>query len=277
MLLNCKGKLIDLSTPKIMGILNNTPDSFYDGGRYTNEGSWIERAKLLLDQGADIIDIGAYSSRPNAAYVSEEEEGRRIEDVVKAIVDFDPSIVISVDTFRSSVAQKAISSGAAIINDISGGLLDPVMFETVADLQVPYVMMHMRGTPQTMTTLTQYDHLLTDVRYYFSERVELATRLGIKDVILDPGFGFAKTLDQNYELMSNLKFFKDFDLPILVGISRKSMVYNLFGTSPKDALNGTTALHMYSLLNGANILRVHDVSEAKECVDIYSKLNHYDK
>ena len=273
MTINCKGKLIDLSMPKVMGILNVTPDSFYDGGRYKDENSILNQVETMLNQGATFIDIGAYSSRPNADFVTEEEELQRIVPIVELLVKHFPEIIISVDTFRSEVAKQTIKAGASLINDISAGFLDENMLETVANLSVPYIMMHMRGTPQTMQTLTDYDNLTKDVNFYFSERISKARALGIVDLILDPGFGFAKTTQQNFELLNQLKLLNIAGLPLLVGVSRKSMIYKTLDTTAQNALNGTTALHMIALQKGAKILRVHDVKEAKECITLYNQLH----
>ncbi|WP_336066272.1 dihydropteroate synthase [Mesoflavibacter sp. CH_XMU1404-2] len=273
MTINCKGKLIDLSMPKVMGILNVTPDSFYDGGRYKDENSILNQVETMLNQGATFIDIGAYSSRPNADFVTEEEELQRIVPIVELLVKHFPKIIISVDTFRSEVAKQTIKAGASLINDISAGFLDENMLETVANLSVPYIMMHMRGTPQTMQTLTDYDNLTKDVNFYFSERISKARALGIVDLILDPGFGFAKTTQQNFELLNQLKLLNIAGLPLLVGVSRKSMIYKTLDTTAQNALNGTTALHMIALQKGAKILRVHDVKEAKECITLYNQLH----
>lgn len=272
MTINCKGKLIDLSTPKVMGILNVTPDSFYDGGRYKDEASILNQVETMLSQGANFIDIGAYSSRPNAPFVSEDEEAKRLLPIIKLLVDTFPDIIISVDTFRSNIAKQSIAAGAALINDISAGHLDNNMLQTVADLGVPYIMMHMRGTPQTMQTLTNYDNLIKEITAYFAERINKARALGIIDMIVDPGFGFAKTVAQNFELLNKFELLELLDLPILAGISRKSMIYKTLDISQKEALNGTTALHMVSLQKGAKILRVHDVKEAMECVSLYNQL-----
>ena len=273
MTINCKGKLIDLSTPKVMGILNVTPDSFFDGGRYKDENPILNQVETMLNQGATFIDIGAYSSRPNADFVTEEEELQRIVPIVELLVKRFPEIIISVDTFRSEVAKQTIKAGASLINDISAGFLDEKMMQTVANLSVPYIMMHMRGTPQTMQTLTDYDNLTKDVNFYFSERINKARALGIVDLILDPGFGFAKTTQQNFELLNQLELLNIADLPLLVGVSRKSMIYKTLDTTAQNALNGTTALHMIDLQKGAKILRVHDVKEAKECITLYNKLH----
>ncbi|PZQ86209.1 MAG: dihydropteroate synthase [Flavobacterium johnsoniae] len=268
MQMNCKGTLIDLSTPKVMGILNITPDSFYDGGKNDNEQTIIDKVKQMLDEGATFIDIGAYSSKPNAEFVSEAEELNRLIPIIDLLVKVFPEIIISVDTFRSEVAKNAIEHGAAIINDIAAGGLDDKMMETVARYNVPYIMMHMRGNPKTMQSLTQYDDIIKDMLYYFSEKVNHARSLGINDIIIDPGFGFAKTTEQNFEVMNKLELFQMLELPILSGISRKSMIYKTLGTTPQESLNGTTVLNTISLLKGAKILRVHDVKEALETIKL---------
>ncbi|WP_320815718.1 dihydropteroate synthase [Flavobacterium sp.] len=272
MTINCKGNLIDLSTPKIMGILNITPDSFYDGGSYNNESEILSQVEKMINDGATFIDVGGYSSKPNSEFVSEEEELNRILPLVQLILSKFPDVLLSIDTFRSNVAKQAINKGAVLINDISAGLLDDKMLVTVADLQVPYIMMHMKGTPQTMQSLAKYDDVVKEVMFYFSERVNAARKLGINDVIVDPGFGFAKTLEHNYEIMQKLDFFSILELPILVGISRKSMIYKLLENSAQEALNGTTVLNTIALQKGAQILRVHDVKEAQECIKIYTQL-----
>ena len=272
MTLNCKGQLISLKSPLVMGILNITPDSFYDGGKYQNTSDILRQTEKMLQEGAAFIDVGAYSSRPGAAHVPEEEEEARILPVIELLLKKFPDVLLSVDTFRSGVARSCIARGAAIINDISGGTLDPKMWETVGELQVPYIMMHMRGTPQTMSGMTQYENLVEDIIYDFSGKIAKARAAGINDLILDPGFGFAKTLEQNYELLGQLDLLLQLEYPLLVGISRKSMIYKLLDQSPEEALNGTTALHMYSLFKGAHILRVHDVREATECVRLFNQL-----
>lgn len=272
MTLNCKGNLLDLSTPKVMGILNSTPDSFFDGGKYKTEADFLNQTEKMLLEGAAIIDVGAYSSRPNAAFVSEVEEITRLQPIVAMLVKEFPEVIFSVDTFRANVARVAIDNGAAIINDISAGLLDNKMLNVIAETKVPYIMMHMRGTPQTMTTLTDYEDIVKEMIFYFSERIAAARSLGINDIIIDPGFGFAKTLEQNYEVLQKLELFQMLDVPLLSAVSRKSMIYKLLDTSSKDALNGTTFLHTVSLLKGAKILRVHDVKEAVECVRLYEAL-----
>jgi dihydropteroate synthase len=270
--LNVRGKLIDLSTPAVMGIVNITPDSFFEGSRFTTEGEILAQTEKLLSEGAAFIDVGGYSSRPGAEDISVDEELVRVVSAVNAISKRFPSAVISVDTFRSEVARQAVQEGASVINDISAGELDKEMFTTVAALNVPYIIMHMRGTPQTMKSLTEYKKLIPEVTGYFVEKINRLTALGVKDVIIDPGFGFAKTIDQNFELLANLSAFKILDKPILAGLSRKSMIWQTLGTSAEDALNGTTALNMVSLLNGAGILRVHDVKQAVEVVKLYSNL-----
>ncbi|MEZ4853996.1 dihydropteroate synthase [Flavobacterium sp.] len=272
MTINCKGNLIDLSTPKVMGILNCTPDSFYDGGMYKSELAILAQVEKMLVEGATFIDIGAYSSRPGAAFVSEEEELNRLLPVVDLILREFSSVLLSIDTFRSKVAKKAIENGATIINDISAGMLDDKMLKTVAQLKVPYVMMHMRGTPKTMQLLTNYDDVIKEMLYYFSERISQAKSFGINDIIIDPGFGFAKTIAQNYEVLQKMNYFTSLELPILVGVSRKSMIYKVLENSPENALNGTTVLNTVALQNGASILRVHDVKEAVECVKLVKKL-----
>jgi len=272
MTINCKGNLIDLSTPKVMGILNITPNSFYDGGKFQEATVILSQVEKMLNEGATFIDIGAYSSKPNAEFVSEEEELQRILPILQQIIKQFPDIIVSIDTFRAEVAKQCVLNGAALINDISAGLLDEKMLPTVAELQVPYIMMHMKGNPQTMQSLAQYDDIVKEMIYYFSERIFEARKLGINDLIVDPGFGFAKTLEQNYEVMQKLDIFKQLELPLLVGISRKSMIYKALGTSAQEALNGTTFLNVIALEKGANILRVHDVKEAVECVKLFEKL-----
>ncbi len=272
MTINCNGKLIDLSTPKVMGILNITPDSFFDGGRYKNEKQLLNQVNTMLTDGATFIDLGAYSSRPNAPFVSEDEESKRLLPVVKLLIKEFPNSIFSIDTFRSNIAKHAIEDGAAIINDISAGLQDKNMLKTIASLNVPYIMMHMRGTPQTMQNLTDYDAILKDILFYFSKRITEARKYGINDLIIDPGFGFSKTATQNFELLNELEGFKIANLPLLVGLSRKSIIYKTLKTSPAEALNGTTALNMLALNKGASILRVHDVKAAMECVKLYEQL-----
>ncbi|EKT3956728.1 dihydropteroate synthase [Flavobacterium psychrophilum] len=275
MTINCKGQLIDLSTPKVMGILNVTPDSFYDGGRFVSEKNVLIQVENMLQDGANFIDIGGQSSKPKAAIVSIDEELKRVVSIVDLILKKFPETMISIDTFNSKVAQIAVEKGAAIINDISAGNLDDNMFETIAKLQVPYIMMHMRGTPQTMQEMTNYDDLVKDILFYFSEKVAKARSFGINDLIIDPGFGFAKTLEQNFELLNKLELFEMLELPILVGVSRKSMIYKTLETTPENALNGTSVLNTIALTKGGNILRVHDVKEAVECVKLYNQLHKF--
>jgi dihydropteroate synthase len=272
MFINCKGKLVDLSQPKVMGILNCTPDSFFDGGNYNDDSKFLSQAEKLLADGADFIDIGAYSSKPNAEFVSEEEEIARMVPAIELVIKHFPDALISVDTFRAGVAKAAIESGAAIVNDIAAGHLDNKMLETVGRLKVPYIMMHMRGTPQTMVKLTQYEDIVQEMLLYFSERISVARSLGINDIIIDPGFGFAKTLVQNYEVLNKMELFNLTDLPILAGMSRKSMIYKLLNITPQEALNGTTVLNTIALSKGAKILRVHDVKEAVETIKIVDQL-----
>ena len=273
MTINCKGLLVDLSTPKVMGILNVTPNSFFDGGKYKNETEILSQVEKMLLDGATFIDIGAYSSKPNAEFVSEQEEISRIVPVVDLILKHFPETIISIDTFRSEVARASIESGAAIINDIAAGNLDDKMLETIAKYNVPYIMMHMRGNPQTMQTLTDYDDIVKEMLFYFSEKIALARSFGINDLIIDPGFGFAKTIAQNYEVFQKMELFNMLELPLLVGISRKSMIYKTIDTTIETALNGTTVLNTLALTKGAKILRVHDVKEAVECVTLFNKIN----
>ena len=270
--LNLGGQLLSLATPRVMGILNVTPDSFYDGSRCPEKAEITERVHTIVREGADIIDIGGYSSRPHAADISPDEEMRRLSVGLEIIRKHYPDAFVSVDTFRAEVARRCVEEyGVQIINDISGGELDHKMFETAADLHVPYILMHMRGTPDTMMSLTDYDNLIGDMLYYFSERIARLESLGVNDIIIDPGFGFSKTLDDNYLLMKHLDEFARIGLPLLVGVSRKSMIYKYFGTTPAESLNGTTALNVLALLGGANIQRVHDVREAVEAVRIVCK------
>jgi dihydropteroate synthase len=256
-----------------MGILNITPDSFYDGGFHLQEIKWMNQVEKMITEGAHFIDIGACSSKPGAQFVSEIEEIQRLTPVLKGVLKHFPQALISVDTFRSEVAKQAISSGAALINDISAGHLDHKMFETIAELKVPYIMMHLRGTSTTMMQLTDYEDVVKEVLLYFSERVSLARRYGIHDLIIDPGFGFAKNQEQNYEVFAKLELFHTLELPILVGISRKSMIYKPLQSTPSEALNGTTILNALALQKGAQLLRVHDVKEAIECIKIYQLIH----
>lgn len=271
--INVKGQLMDLSQPKVMGILNVTPDSFYADSRLQTEKEIILRLQEMENEGASIMDIGAYSSRPNAQHISIEEEMKRLRNCLTLVNKECPNAIVSIDTFRADIAKMCVEEyGAAMINDISAGNMDKQMFATIAQLGVPYIIMHMQGTPQDMQSAPHYDNLLKEVFYYFSEKISKLRDLGVKDIILDPGFGFGKTLEHNYKLMNHLEEFSTFELPLLVGISRKSMIYKLLGTSPEEALNGTTALNTISLLKGANILRVHDVKAAVEAVNIVEKM-----
>lgn len=272
MTINCNGQLIDLATPKVMGIVNVTPNSFYDGGKLSDGKSVLLQVEKMLTDGATFIDVGGYSSKPNAEFVSEEEELQRVIPIIQRIVKEFPKVLLSIDTFRSQVAKQSVENGVAIVNDISAGSLDENMMRTVAQLRVPYVMMHMKGTPKTMQSLAQYDDLVKEILFYFSEKIAMARSFGISDIIVDPGFGFAKTLDQNFELLNKLELFDMLDLPLLVGVSRKSMIYKTLETDAEHALNGTTSLNTISLMKGAKILRVHDVKEAAECIQLYQKL-----
>ena len=255
-----------------MGILNLTPDSFYDGGKYKNEAQILLQTEKMLKEGATFIDVGAYSSRPGADHISEEEERARILPIIELLVVKFPEILLSIDTFRSTIARQCILAGAALVNDISAGNLDTEMIPVVGDLKVPYIMMHMKGTPQTMKTLATYDNLLTDINLYFSERIAIARKHGIDDIIIDPGFGFAKNVTQNFELLKHLEILQFHKLPILAGLSRKSMIYKTLDINPTDALNGTTSLNTIALTQGASILRVHDIKEAVECVSLIHAL-----
>ena len=273
--INIKGALMDLSTPQVMGILNITPDYFYAGSRNQTAQEISERANRILEEGASIIDIGAYSSRPNAENISPEEEMRRLRMALEILNKEHPDAIISVDTFRADVAAMCVEEfGVAIINDIAAGEMDPHMFDTVARLNVPYIMMHMQGTPQTMQATPHYDNLIKEIFLYFAAKIEQLHAKGVKDIILDPGFGFGKTITHNYELLNQLQEFSLFEMPVLVGVSRKSMIYKLLGGTPFEALNGTTALNTISLLKGANILRVHDVKEAVETVKIVEAMRN---
>ena len=272
MTINCKGELIDLSIPKVMGILNVTPNSFFDGGKYKNEDEIISQVDKMLSEGATFIDIGAYSSKPSAEFVTEQEEIDRIVPAIELILKHFPEALLSIDTFRASVAKARIESGAAIINDIAAGELDDKMFDVIAKYNVPYIMMHMRGNPQTMQSLTQYEDIVKEMLFYFSEKVRKARSVGINDLILDPGFGFAKTTDQNYEVLQKMELFNVLELPVLAGVSRKSMIYKTLGNTAQEALNGTTVLNTIALTKGAKILRVHDVKEAVECVTLMNKI-----
>lgn len=271
--INVKGRLLDLTTPQVMGILNVTPDSIYSGSRMQTQEEIAVRARQIIDEGASIIDIGGYSSRPNAEHITAGEEMNRLRTGLEIVNRNHPDAIVSVDTFRADVAEQCVKDyGVAIVNDIAAGEMDDRMFETVARLGVPYIMMHMQGTPQNMQKEPHYDNLIKEVFIYFARKVQQLRDLGMKDIILDPGFGFGKTLEHNYELMAHLEEFSIFELPLLVGVSRKSMIYKLLGGTPQDALNGTTVLDTVALMKGANILRVHDVREAVEAVRIVEKL-----
>lgn len=273
--INVNGSLLDLSQPRVMGILNVTPDSFYAGSRTQTEAEIVRRVKQIVSEGAAIIDIGAYSSRPNADNVSAREEMERLRMGLKILFEIQPDAVVSVDTFRADVARMCVEEyGVAIINDIAAGEMDANMFHTVAALNVPYIMMHMQGTPQSMQQHPHYDNLLKEVFLYFARKVQQLRDLGVKDIILDPGFGFGKTMEHNYELLSHLEEFRIFELPLLVGVSRKSMIYRLLDITPQEALNGTTVLDTICLLKGADILRVHDVKEAVEPVRIVQAMRN---
>jgi len=274
MTINCTGKLVDLSTPKIMGILNVTPDSFYDGGVHNSEKKILDHVEKMLNDGAIFIDIGAYSSRPNGINIDEDEELNRVVPALELVNKKFPETIISIDTFRSKVAETCLNSGASIINDISAGEMDKKMMEIVGKYNVPYVMMHMKGNPQNMIRKTNYDDMLKEIIKYFSKKINQAVSYKINDMIIDPGFGFAKDLKQNYDLLSNIDLLKILDKPIMVGISRKSMIYQSLKTNAKESLNGTTVLNTVSLIKGASILRVHDVKEANECIKLISALNN---
>ena len=273
MTINLNGNLMDLSTPKIMGILNVTPDSFYDGGIFDSNKKILDHVEKMLTDGADIIDVGGYSSRPGAKEVKLKDEIKRVVPTIELIKKEFNETIISVDTFRSEVALQAVNSGASIINDISGGDLDPNMFNCVAELNVPYIIMHMQGNPKNMQNNPLYENVIVEIIENLSKKVFEATEAGVIDVIIDPGFGFGKTIEHNYKILSELSFFKELDCPILVGLSRKSMIYKLLEEKPENVLNGTTCLNTVSILNGANILRVHDVKEAKEVVKLTNFLN----
>lgn len=270
--LNLNGRLILLDTPRIMGILNVTPDSFYDGGQASTEQKLLAKVEKMISEGADIIDVGGYSSRPGADDISMAEETSRVIGAIRSVLQHFPDTLISVDTFRSEVARRAIEEGAVMINDISGGEQDAEMFHTVARLKVPYILMHMKGAPQTMTSLAKYENMIKDLITYFHRKILMLNQLGVKDVIVDPGFGFAKTREQNFFLLNSLECFHAIGKPLLVGLSRKSMVWKTLACRPQEALNGTTALHTIALLKGAHILRVHDVKEAMEVVKLLSEM-----
>ncbi len=270
--LKLNGQIIDLATPSVMGILNVTPDSFYDGGKHLTPHKILQQAEKMLLEGATILDIGGYSTRPHAEEVLEKEEIKRVKEAITLVIKHFPTAKISVDTFRSSVAKVAVAEGAALVNDISGGSLDPTLFETVAKLQVPYVLMHSRGTPQTMTTQTNYDNIVQDLLTYFHQKLAILRSLGIVDIIIDVGFGFAKTKEQNFELLKNLDLFRLLGVPVLVGVSRKSMIYKTLAVSAEEALNGTTALNMLALSKGVSLLRVHDVKEAIQAIRLFEQM-----
>ena len=273
MTINCAGKLVDLSTPKIMGILNVTPDSFYDGGVHNSDKKILNHVEKMLNDGAVFIDIGGYSSRPNAINIDENEELNRVVPALELVNNKFPETIISIDTFRSKVAETCLNSGASIINDISAGEMDKKMMKIVGKYKVPYIMMHMKGSPQNMIRKTNYNDMLKEIIKYFSKKINQAVSYKINDMIIDPGFGFAKDLKQNYNLLSNMNLLKILDKPIMVGISRKSMIYKSLKTSAKESLNGTSVLNTVSLIKGASILRVHDVKEASECIKLISALN----
>ncbi|MEX0981709.1 MAG: dihydropteroate synthase [Bacteroidales bacterium] len=270
--LNCRGKLLSLHQPRVMGILNVTPDSFYDGGWHEDPSAALEHARKMVSQGADIIDIGAASSRPGAALSNAAEEIKKLVPVVSSIRQEFPDLIISIDTYHASVANEMITNfGADMINDISAGAIDPEMIPVIAQLNVPYIIMHMKGVPGNMQQNPEYDNITDEIIQYFSGKVNLLQKKGISDILIDPGFGFGKTLDNNYKLLAQIYAFNMFELPIVAGISRKSMVYNLLGSTSEESLTGTTALHMILLEKGVNIIRVHDVKEAREAITIYNK------
>ena len=272
--INCKGTLIDLSAPKVMGILNCTPDSFFDGGKYKDSTAIVNQVEKMMNEGATFIDVGAYSSRPGAKHISEEEELNRILSVIKLLTSEFPSILISIDTFRSNVASQCIQNGACMVNDISAGDMDVAMFPVIAKLQVPYIMMHMQGTPQNMQKNPVYKDVVSDVLYYFSKKITELHELGLNDIITDVGFGFGKTISHNYQLLKHLALFKNLEAPMLAGLSRKGMLYKPLGITAESALNATTAANTIALLNGVSILRVHDVKEATETIKIVALLNN---
>lgn len=273
--LNIKGNLFDLSQPVVMGILNVTPDSFYDGGINNSIDYALKSALKMFEDGASIIDVGGYSTRPNAEEISVEDELNRVIPIIKKLKENNINCIISIDTFRRKVAEEAIKNGADIVNDISGGELDKTMFDYIVESKVPYVMMHSKGNPKTMMDETVYSDLINDILDYFIQKINYLRSKGVSDIILDPGFGFAKTIDQNYELLKNINIFKQLDLPILAGLSRKSMIYKELNIKSNEALAGTIALNMFSLQQGASILRVHDVKEASQTIQLYNKLNCY--
>lgn len=270
--LNCGGKLLDLTIPKVMGILNVTPDSFYDGGKYEDADEILKKVRCMIDEGADIIDIGGMSTRPGSEPVSEDEEFRRIMMAIEVIREQYPEIIISLDTYRSGTVRAAVREfSVGIINDISGGEMDPDMFDTIADLRIPYIIMHMKGSPRTMQNNIYYEDIISEMLEYFAEKVTKLKSLGLNDIVIDPGFGFSKSIEQNFHLLHHLNVFQAFELPVMAGISRKSMIYKTLGTEPSASLNGTTVLNTVALLNGVNILRVHDVREAVQAVQLVMK------
>lgn len=270
--INCRGRLLSLATPRVMGVLNVTPDSFFDGGQFQTRADILAQVEKMLKEGADIIDIGGMSSRPGAQIIGEEEELKRVLPVIVDTIDHFPEAILSIDTVRSRVAREAIAAGAHLINDISAGSIDRRMYQTVADLQVPYILMHMRGKPESMQQAPQYDDVVQEMLDFFIAEVGKLRVLKVKDIIIDPGFGFGKTLVHNYQLLAKLHVFSILELPVLTGISRKSMIYRLLETTPEAALNGTTALHMIALQQGSRLLRVHDVREAKEVIRLWEQL-----
>jgi len=272
MVLNIKGSVLDLSIPKIMGVLNVTPDSFYDGGIYSSEKKILKQVEKMVLDGADIIDVGGYSSKPGATSITIEEEEKRVIPIIKLIYKTFKESIISVDTFRSEISEKSINAGASIINDISGGDLDNNIYKIAGKYKTPYIIMHMRGNPSNMQNNPVYKNINYEIIKDLSKKIELAQSNGVGDIIIDPGFGFGKTIEHNYQILNNLKLYKILDKPILIGISRKSMIYKLLKTEPSKALNGTTVLNTIALINGANILRVHDVKEAKEVIKLCSFL-----
>jgi len=274
MTLNCRGTLVDLTTPKVMAIVNATPDSFFEQSRVKSIDQFKKKIDQMITEGADIIDIGAYSSRPNAEHISEEQELNRLLPLIDFIRTYFPDVLVSVDTYRAEVAKEVLERGVHMINDISGGQLDEQLLRVVASYRVPYILMHMRGTPQTMMKNTTYDHLSSDLIHYFTTNISKAKQAGIIDIIIDPGFGFSKTIEQNYQLLNQVEQLNALDTPMLIGVSRKSMIYKALDITPNEALNGTTALHMIALSKGAQLLRVHDVKPAVECIKLYQLLKN---
>ena len=273
--INIKGVLMDLSSPKVMGILNITPDSFYENSRISKEEDIVNKVSEMISDGMDIVDVGGYSSRPGAKEVSVEDEIDRVVPVIKIISKNFPELPISVDTFRSKVAEQAVLSGAGIINDISAGEMDKSMFDFVAEVDIPYIAMHMKGNPQTMQNNPEYEDVMHEMMLYFSEKVNKLRQLNVSDIILDPGFGFGKTVSHNYEILNKFELLQNLELPTLTGVSRKSMINKVLGIEPKDALNGTSILNTVALMKGTNILRVHDVKEAKQAVLLTQKIMNY--